>query len=477
MKLKWTRLILYAAIIGMEGCWLYVLLVLLNSRVADGRLSIPGFLLLFPATFIINALLLRLKWPKIWLWSVSWLLWAIAMLLIVKIQLAGDLSWSDTEWLLSVPRSITSVIHSFNPELLVLLITAAMWWLGRRLTRVNVTFNTLVSEFQFGLVMLVLISLIATSLETGMISPLPVALTFFLFALIGISVAHALEGNSWLSGLYQGQWSGLLLVSIGIVLILGLIISLLATPELLQGLWTAIKWVGEVIWKFIVAIIGFFVGLFPASEPAELSPMPSMPTVEADEGFSLTMPAWLSSGLRLGWFILMAGLLLFALWRISSNIFRWLRRRLAGMAGAELEPLPGAFKADIKNLLRRILLKILGLRRLFRIRGRSTLVNEEIATVLQIYHQFLRWAASGGYPRKASQTPYEYCYALSDILPDARHDLDLVTQQYVKARYGAWLSTTDELDELSRTFHRVKKIRLRKVRIRRTHEKEVNEGG
>jgi hypothetical protein len=458
----------------MEGCWLYLLLVLLDRQVADDRLSIPGVLVLYPAAFTINALLVRLRWPKIWPWSVSWLLWVMAMLVIVKIQLAGNLAWSDTEWLLSVPQSIASVIYSFEPELLVLLITATMWWLGRRLARLNVTFSTLVSEFQFGLVMLVLISLIASLLNTSMINPFPVAFTFFLFALIGISVAHALEGNSWLSGLYQGHWSGLLLVSIGVILILGLLISLVATPDFLQGLWAAIKGVGEVIWGFIMKVIGFFAGLFSGSEPAELSPMPSMPAIEADEGFKLTMPEWLRSGLKIGWITMMVGLLLFALWRISSEIFRWLRRKLAGMAGAEFEPLPGAFKADIMGLLKRILSKIIGIRRLFRLRGRSTPAYAEIANVIQIYRQFLRWAAAGRYPRQASQTPYEYCYVLSDILPEASGDLDLVTQQYVKARYGARLSTTDELNELRQALHRVKKIRLKKVRIRSTHEKEVN---
>jgi len=34
------------------------------------------------------------------------------------------------------------------------------------------------------------------------------AAAFFAFALVGMSVAHALEGGSWLSGLYRGHWLG-----------------------------------------------------------------------------------------------------------------------------------------------------------------------------------------------------------------------------------------------------------------------------
>jgi hypothetical protein len=460
----------------MEGCWLFILLALLNETVADDRLSVLGILWLFPAAFAINALLVRLRWPKICLWCVSWLIWLIAMLLIVKIQLAGSLAWSDKEWFLSIPRSITEVFYSFQPELLVLLFTAVIWWLGRRLSRLNLTFGALVTEFQFGLIMLILISLIASLLETDMINPVPVALTFFIFALIGMSVAHAMEGKSWLFGLNQGHWSGLLLISISVILILGLVISFIVTPEFLQILWDGIKWVGEFIWGVIRQIIDFFASLFSGSEPVEIEPMPSMPTMESGEVFELKMPEWLRRGLEIGWIILMVGIFLLALWRISSVIFRWLRRQLASAAGAEFEPMPGAFKADLLSFLKHILSKILSIRRLFYFKGRFAKANAEIATVIQIYRQFLRWGATGRHPRHVSQTPYEYCRVLTDILPEASEDLDLVTQQYVRARYGACLSTSDELNELRQALNRVKKIRLKRVNIKGIYDKEVTLG-
>ena len=60
--------------------------------------------------------------------------------------------------------------------------------------------------------------------------------------------------------------------------------------------------------------------------------------------------------------------MLLALWRISSSIFGWLRRRLSSMAGAEFEPMPGAFKTDFRNWLKRIVLRLLGIRLPFRSR-------------------------------------------------------------------------------------------------------------
>jgi hypothetical protein len=333
----------------------------------------------------------------------------------------------------------------------------------------------MVSEFQFGLVMLVLIFLVTSQLQATLDDSVPIALSFFLFALLGISVAHALEGTSWLSGLHQGHWPGLLLVTISMVLILGLLITWAVTPELLQLFWVAIKWACGLIWGLVMKMIAFLASLLPEPRPAELPPMPSMPAMEPAEEFKLwTMPEWLRSGLRLSWTVLMLGFILLALWRISSNVFGWLRRKLAGMAGAEFEPVRGAFREDFLNLLKRILFKLLGLKLPFRLRSKERAVPSQAASVRHVYRQLLRWAAAAGYPRHMSQTPHEYCYTLVGLLPEARGDLDLVTQQYVRARYGAWLPTEGELNELSQTWHRVKQTRLKRATTELIHEKEVS---
>jgi hypothetical protein len=458
VKLDWRQGILYATTIGMEGCWLYALMALLNKQAADGRLSVIGVLLLYPLAFGFNTVLQWLGWHKVCTWSISWLAWVVGMLLIVKVQLFSNLAFSDTTWLLAVPRAIAEVIYTFKPELLILLGTGVIWWLSRRLSYLKVDFASLVSEFQFGLFMLVIAFLLASLLGVNLGNSVSIALGFFFFALLGISVAHALEGTSWLSGLYQGHWSGLLLISISLILILGLLISLVITPDLLQLFLMAIKWV----WALIMKVIAFLVSLFPEPEPAELPPAMPTPEVEPSEEFKLwTMPESVRSGLRIGWTVLVAGLFLFALWRVSSEIFGWLRRKLAGMAGAEFEPLPGAFRADFLGLLKRILLRLLSLKLPFRLVARTGPVVPEVVSVRQIYRQFLRWAAAGGHPRHISQTPHEYLYGLAYLLPEARDDLDLITQRYVQTRYGTSLPTEYELNQLSHSWHRVRQYRLK----------------
>jgi hypothetical protein len=160
--------------------------------------------------------------------------------------------------------------------------------------------------------------------------------------------------------------------------------------------------------------------------------------------------------------ILWIGLILVALWQVSSQVYGWLRRKLAGMAGAEVEPLPGAFRADLVAFLKHILHRLLGLKALFGLAGKSRLLLPEVASVRQIYRQLLSWGKSGGYPRHISQTPNDYLCTLIDLAPEARGDLYFITQHYVSARYGMSVPTADELHRLQQSWYRVKQNRLKR---------------
>ena len=120
MKLNWRQGTFYATTIGMEGCWLYALLVLLNNQVTDGRLSIFGLLLLYPLAFGLNGLLLWLGWHRVYRDIINVLACGIAILLILKAQLFSGLALSDTTWLLALPRAIANIFYAFAPELLIL---------------------------------------------------------------------------------------------------------------------------------------------------------------------------------------------------------------------------------------------------------------------------------------------------------------------------------------------------------------------
>ena len=475
MKPNWRQGILYVTLIGTEGCWLYALLVLLNRKVADGSLATFFLLFLYPVAFGFNRLLRWLRWPEFWLRIISWLAWVVATLLIVKAQLFGSLAWSDPAWLLAIPRAIADLLYTFKPELLILVSTVVLWWLGRHLAYITVNFTSLVSRFQFGLVILVITFLVTSQLKLELTDSVTVTLAFFLFALTGVSIAHALEGESWLSGLYQGHWSGLLLVSISVILLLGLLIGSIITTDLLQLVVVGLKW----LWGLVLKLVALIASLLPEPEPSGLPPpVPPAPEMEPSEWSKLwSLPEPVRRGLQSGWSILFFGLILVALWRISSGIFGWLRRRLSSAVGAEFESMPGAFRADLLNWLKRIVLRLLGIRLPFQLGRKSGSIMAEAASVRELYRRFLRWAAASGFPRHISQTPQEYFYTLADLLPEARQDLAFITRQYVSARYGTLPQTEDELRQLRESWHNVKQNNLRQISREQARGQEMSING
>ena len=440
----------------MEGSWLYAALALLNRKAADGQLSVWGLLLVYLIAFGSTKALHYLRWHRFFLGCISWLLWAAAMLLTVKIQLFSLVGLADQTWLMAIPQAFTQIFYGFKPELLILVSSGVLWWLGRRLAYFRVEFAAALAEFQFGLVILLIIFFSTSQFGLDQKDSVPTALVFFSFALLGISIAHAQESKSWLSGWYQGHWSGLLLVSIGLILVFGLLISIIITPDLLQLIIAGLKW----LWRLVVKVLEFLASLLPKPEPAEPPPaMPMMPGGESPEQYKIfEIPEFLLSGLRLAWTIMVLGVVIIAVWRVSTQIFGWLRRRMAS-PGGEVESLSGAFKADFINWLKRILLKLLRIK--VRLQAKKLVIPPEAATVRQIYSQLLHWAEAGGHPRRLSQTPDEYQYVLEGLLPETTTDLDFITRQYVGARYGPYLPTEDGLRQLKQSWHRLRQKRLK----------------
>lgn len=475
MKLNWQKGILFLATVGMECCWLYALLCLLSELTINKVTSVMVILVLYPAAFIINFLIVRLKLAKAGFLAISWLLWAISMLLMVKFQLFADLPLFNSFWLSSSLNSLAELIYSFRAEALILVSTGILWWLGQRLVFREVDYKGMLSTFQFGLVMLVFVFILASGFTVSLDNSVFIIIAFFLFALIGISIAHALEGISWFSGLYRGQWSGILLVSVGFILSVGILISIAITPDLLQVLWKGIKLIWISIWSIILAVIAFIASLLPAQEAAELPAMLETPAApQVDENIIWKLPEWLLNALRISWSILVLGIIIWALVRVSSDIYGWLHRRLTHPGNAEVKSLKGAFKADILGFLKNLLARLRDLKLLFLSRRRNKTLPVEVATVRQIYRQFLRWAAKSGYSRQIAQTPNEYCHNLVTILPQAGADLSLLTQQYVNARYGILLASESEVEKLRQVWIRLKRIKPKREIARNIAIKEAN---
>ncbi|MDO8567275.1 MAG: DUF4129 domain-containing protein [Dehalococcoidales bacterium] len=453
MRLDWRKVIVYGSVMGFDGCALYVLLALLNIRIADSRLSILQFMLVYPLAFMFNKALQGLR-PRRLLYPVNFFAWALVTLLMVKFQLYGEMSFPDPTWLLALPQALAGILYSFRAELLLLLSGAIAWWAGWHLARSRASFAASLADFQFSLVIILGTFFAATEMDVTIGNTIPIVLAFFIFALLGISVAHAREeGTGWLSDWRQGHWPGLLLASIGLIIVFGLAIASLVTPEFIQLILAAVAWGWDQVMKGIV----FLMSLFPQPGPSELPPGMNVTGGEPKEGgISLNIPEPWLSGLRLSWTILFAGLILLALWRVSSQIYGWLRRKM-NSPGAEVDSLPGAFRADILGWLKHIFSRLLGLWR--HTPPRQT-EPRDLASVRQIYRQLLKWAAASGWRRPVDETPYEYLPTLERLVPSHADDFRRITRHYVNARYGQSPPTPAELGQLKQSWQHISRYRL-----------------
>jgi len=77
-------------------------------------------------------------------------------------------------------------------------------------------------------------------------------------------------------------------------------------------------------------------------------------------------------------------------------------------------------------------------------------------TIRRIYAQTVRLAASHGYPRPASHTPYEHLATLHQAFPDCEADLGQITEAYVGVHYGELPEQPDALAQIRAAFERVK---------------------
>jgi hypothetical protein len=79
-------------------------------------------------------------------------------------------------------------------------------------------------------------------------------------------------------------------------------------------------------------------------------------------------------------------------------------------------------------------------------------------SVRRIYREMTALATAYGFPRAAAQTPHEYRHTLAELWPDGRAESDLITQAYVRVRYGELPESDEELVELRRAWEHLRKL-------------------
>lgn len=153
--INFRNILVYFTVFGMEICWLYAILNAVNKAVAE-RLLIPLLLVTLFISYGVSRSLKYLHWPRPALTAISWIVWPLMMLLMVKVQLFPDISFGNISWLAAIPQALAGIFFHFDPALLILMSTAVLWWLGRRLAYLRPDFAAALAEAQFGLIILII---------------------------------------------------------------------------------------------------------------------------------------------------------------------------------------------------------------------------------------------------------------------------------------------------------------------------------
>jgi hypothetical protein len=357
---------------------------------------------------------------------------------------------------MDIPRVIVS--HP-GPSFTLLLVSLIVWMLGIRLARVIIGFTTIITDFQFGLVMLAVIFFAAYQLGVPITGGFMIVLAFITAALLGISIGRAARGNSWFTSRHRDYWIALLLASIVMVLVLGIFLAAILTPDLLQIALRMVvvlfDWLFEITQQAMTSVANI---ISPGSE-MEFDPMAPTTEIDTDPDLlrrQLNISLLTRNILRILVNAIWGSIIILALWRVSSWIFSRLRSRTVRNGDVEIESISSSFWRDLSNLIRRIFHKLLA-RLLFWRRGEvSSMVSRPVNSVREIYRQLLSWATREGWPRVPFQTPSEYLVTLETMVPSARDELRYITRSYISTRYGAAIPTRDELSELKRDWQKIK---------------------
>jgi hypothetical protein len=449
---------------GMEACWMVSGLWLLEARTAPETLPVPWLMFGLPLAFTLRRLTGALS-PSRRLSAglVAGVIWA---LLLVTFSAFPVDALPEPAWVAGPIGRLFQRHGAPNPIQLSALAAVAIWVGGVRLAAMRVGFDQLLSEFQFGLPILLFIFFCAVQWNVALPAPATVAFSFFTLSLLGMAAARGDDAGGWLQGKARTPWLAALVFNAVLVLGVGLLLTAAITPAavklalgFLQTLWdTMVEWV--------VRFIEFLARLIPPPEikthpmVGGAGPAPRDPSAIAD---FMKIPDYvrrIAAFIFITFWIVLFGL---CLWRMASQIATWLRQQMNDLEGAEVETLRGAFRQDLQRLLSRVRRRLKGwiawLGYALGRRPMTDLLPAEAAAVRRLYRSLLAWSAARGCPRWHHQTPHEFLGRLCDWLPEAGAKLALITEHYAEVRYGDRRPNADLVKLLESTWQDVRHIR------------------
>lgn len=366
-------------------------------------------------------------------------------------------------------QEATTVIPS---EFLIALTVLLLWWRGLSLSRQHLGPFAVQHNFRTGILILSFFGVLLARTSSAA-QPVWIYMLFLFSGLLAMGAARiaVLEGftgaertplnRRWLSGLSVGILAVLAAASLAAVVIMGQI-------DRLAG-WTqdAIYFLGLVVFSPLLLLAsllsmlwGRFISAAPTVPPPAVTPMPEpeSPLIPSTQITSLIRQS--NTDLVEAFkFVLIWGsvfvaiLLLIALLRRVVGIYIQDNRsqkdelstyeRLGDLAGLLRTSLLGEAREAVVGLSRRLN------------RGERLLAA---ARIRRIYCQLLDLSKDLGALRPASKTPLEFLNTLEMVFPGLSEDLRIITDGYIRVRYGEYPETQEQVDAVEKAWLRVRAL-------------------
>lgn len=450
------QILLPLVMLGMQACWLYAWAALIEAKLLESHTIAATVVLFVPLGAAVFASLGSLRMRPVLHIVCYWLAWVVLAAIAGKLLLFTSIPWTQPDWLYALPRALGQLVYETRPaELLLLLGSGCAWHVGSRPVRRSIDHGTLLGEFQFGLVLLVGALLVAQALNAPAGHHVPLALAFFAFSLTGIAITRSRRDESGASLLTSRHFTSSLVGLLAVVSLLGLLASIAVTPTLLNAIVDGARYIGHLIG----AAFAFLASLLPASDfaPIEEPPPASGDDSELREFYrGIPWPPMLRRILFIAWTVVVIGMVLFAIWRVCSQILDWLKRR-SDARGVEVESLDSGLLVDLLALL---LWLRNGVRRLAQRamqRVLRTMSRGGDQTWTDVYAAFERWSGTHLRVRGISESVHEYQAVLSELHPVAAGDLAMVTDTYARARYGRHEPASETVREMAQAVRRIRR--------------------
>ncbi len=454
------RACLPLAVVGMEFCWVYPWVLLLTG-IFYGRALTP----LLPAWSVLGLLVFghlavgvaastsHLRTGRIGVVAVGF----VAGLLAVKhTYYPGAAVW-DLRWMWALIQAAHDAIPAVAPPVMGALTATVLWWRGVVLGEREFMHAETEQAFERGVGWSVAFVLLAAVYGDSAAFTLTAPAVSYLLAFLALGLmvlavarlvgiweeshaddAQALAMNRHWLLMVALLVGAMLLVATGLSSLVGVNVwgPLTSALEPLMPIVEAVFIVLFAVAGVIARAILFALAHFPRVRPAATSVHPPDPFGDFLRRLQhLEVSPQVTSSARWG---MVLGVVIVLLLLVALAVVR-ARRRTRRVGDDERESVWSA----------RGVLGALGNAWRARRKGEARQEGEpepdEVAVIRALYRQLLQLGTAAGHPRLRFQTPYDYLPRLREWVPPRDHELTLMTEAYVRARYTPQVPSPQEI--------------------------------